>query len=268
MPSILVTGASSGIGEATVKLFLAKGWQVIATMRQPEKPVFTAHPHLKLIKLDVTNPESVSQAITEAQQGFPRLDVLLNNAGYGLIGPLEVATEDQMMQQFNTNVFGLLRVTQAVLPWMREQGGGCIINVASIGGRTAFPYYSLYHGTKWAVEGLSESLWYELGRFNIRVKVIEPGPIKTSFYDRSMSMTGQPEVPNAYTAHAQASVTKLKAFGDNAPGPLIVADKIWQAANDGRTKLRYPVNSMGSLWLRRLLPEGLYRKAIKRITGF
>jgi NAD(P)-dependent dehydrogenase (short-subunit alcohol dehydrogenase family) len=268
MPSILITGASSGIGEATVKWFLAKGWQVFATMRQPDKPVFTAHPNLKLLKLDVTDPQSVSQAIDQARQLIPRLDVLLNNAGYGLVGPLELATAAQITQQFDTNVFGLIRVTQAVLPWMREQQGGCIINVASIGGRTAFPYYSLYHGTKWAVEGLSESLWYELGRLGIRVKLVEPGPIKTPFYARSMTVTGQPGVPNAYQPHSDMALAQLSAFGDKAPGPEVVARTVWQAAQDASSKLRYPVNSMGSLWLRRLLPEGLYRWAVKKITRF
>jgi NAD(P)-dependent dehydrogenase (short-subunit alcohol dehydrogenase family) len=268
MPSLLITGASSGIGAATVKHFLHNGWRVFATMRNPSNPVFTAHPNLTLLPLDVTDAHSIAQCMQQLAQHTPTIDVLVNNAGYGLFGPLELATPEQIRHQFDTNVFGLIQMMQAVLPLMRQQGHGLIINVASIGGRTTFPLYSLYHGTKWAVEGLTESASYELASLGVQVKLIEPGPIKTDFYNRSMTVTGTEELIAAsdYAAYMNRVQPKTMAFGAKAPGPEVVASTIWRAATDGKTTFRYPVNTLASLWLRRLLPEGVYRRVVRMLT--
>ena len=183
---VLITGASSGIGKETAKLFQTKDWKVAATMRDPESADDLRNiVDLECIRLDVTDTGSVRSAIAETLEKFGRIDVVVNNAGYAAVGPFEAATPEQIERQFQTNVFGLMNVCREILPYFREQKRGYIVNIASIGGRTAFPLYSLYNSTKWAVEGFSESLQYELEQFNIRVKLIEPGPIKTDFYSRS-----------------------------------------------------------------------------------
>ncbi|HRH43553.1 MAG TPA: SDR family oxidoreductase, partial [Pyrinomonadaceae bacterium] len=187
---ILITGASSGIGNHTVKLFQSKGWKVAATMRSPEKSTdLQKIADVECIRLDVTDLDSIKSAIQTTLEKFGRIDAVVNNAGYGLVGAFEASSREQIVQQYMTNVFGLMDVTREILPYFREQKRGTIVNVASVGGRITFPLYSLYHGTKWAVEGFSESLQYELKPFNIKVKIIEPGPIKTDFYDRSMDLT-------------------------------------------------------------------------------
>ncbi|PSN07406.1 hypothetical protein C7293_30610 [filamentous cyanobacterium CCT1] len=157
--TILITGASSGIGEATAQRFIRQGWNVAATMRSPQivKP-WTKAPKVITPYLDVTDEPSIAAAVEETLHQFGAIDVLVNNAGYGLTGPLEGISTPQLTQQFHTNVFGLVAMIQSVLPIMRRQNQGTIINVSSIGGRVAFPFASAYHATKFAVEGLSESL--------------------------------------------------------------------------------------------------------------
>ncbi len=185
--AIFITGASSGIGRATALYFAAKGWNVAATMRDPLKadPALK-HPQISLFALDVTNEDSIAQALTDSLTRYKKIDVLLNNAGYALFGPIEAVDGRQLQQQFATNVFGLVSVTQHILPVMRKGGEGLIINVSSIVGRMALPYAASYIATKFAVEGLSESMRYELEPFHIRVKLIEPGSVNTEFGTGSM----------------------------------------------------------------------------------
>src|ERR1700743_1347839 len=157
--TVLITGASSGFGRETAKLFHSKGWNVIATMRSPEKETeLTALPNVLVTKLDVTDSASIKSAIAAGTEKFGGIDVLVNNAGYGAMGPLEASTEAQVRNQFEVNFFGLVAVTKAVLPLMREKRSGVIINVSSVGGRVTFPFSSLYHATKFALEGLTESI--------------------------------------------------------------------------------------------------------------
>ena len=179
---IVITGASSGIGKATARLFVDKGWNVVATMRNPaaEKDLKESA-RLKLVALDVQDPAGPKAAVAEAIKAFGRIDVWLNNAGYGAFGPVEAGTPEQIRRQFDVNVFGLIACVQAVAPHFRANKAGVLINVSSIGGIMTVPAFSVYNATKFAVEGLSEGLWYELGSFGIRVKVIEPGAIKTEF---------------------------------------------------------------------------------------
>jgi NAD(P)-dependent dehydrogenase (short-subunit alcohol dehydrogenase family) len=171
--TILITGASSGIGRATALYFAARGWNVAATMRDPLKAdPMLKHPQISLFALDVTNEASIAQAITQTLNRYQKIDVLLNNAGYGLFGPIEAMESQKIQRQFSTNLFGLIGVTQQTLPVMRSAGEGLIINISSIIGRMALPYASSYIATKFAVEGLSESMRYELEPFHISVKII------------------------------------------------------------------------------------------------
>jgi short-subunit dehydrogenase len=262
---ILITGSSSGIGKETVKLFQSKGWKVAATMRTPEKATDLQNiVDVECIRLDVTDLDSIKSAIQTTLDKFGRIDALVNNAGYGLVGAFEASTREQIVQQYMTNVFGLMDVTREILPYFRQEKRGTIVNVASVGGRITFPLYSLYHGTKWAVEGFSESLQYELKPFNIKVKIIEPGPIKTDFYDRSQDLTRK-EGLTAYDSFIEKVMPNMQKNGENAPGGEVVAETIYRAVTDGTWKMRYPVNTKGLLLLRRFLPDSLFA-AIMRMA--
>jgi NAD(P)-dependent dehydrogenase (short-subunit alcohol dehydrogenase family) len=188
--TVLITGASSGIGLETALYFHARGWNVIATMRNPEKRRTLLHEKglPDLVHLDVMDGDSIRVAIGHALDKYQKIDVLVNNAGYAIYGPFESTTLEQIQRQFNTNVFGLMEVTRQLLPHFRQQRSGVLINVTSMGGRIGFPLYTIYNSTKWALEGFSEALQYELKPLNIKVKVIEPGVIKTDFYNRSMDV--------------------------------------------------------------------------------
>jgi NAD(P)-dependent dehydrogenase (short-subunit alcohol dehydrogenase family) len=171
--TVLITGASSGIGKATAKRFQSAGWNVVATMRSPEdERELNNLDRVLVTRLDVLDLPSIQLAVQEGLARFGKLDVLLNNAGYGAYGPLEVTPMEKIRRQFDVNVTGLLATTQAVLPYFRVQRSGTIINISSIGGRITFPLGTLYHGTKFAVEGLSESLHFELLPLGIRVKLV------------------------------------------------------------------------------------------------
>jgi NAD(P)-dependent dehydrogenase (short-subunit alcohol dehydrogenase family) len=238
--SVLITGTSTGIGRVTAELFSRRGWNVAATMRRPEmEHDLSQLPGVKIFKLDVLDPESVAQCVSEVIASFGNIDVLVNNAGYAAIGPFEAAGEEQISRQLETNVNGLMRVTRAVLPYFREQRSGTIINIASVAGRITFPMFSLYHTTKWAVEGFSESLRFELQQFNIRVKLIEPGAIKTDFYTRSMDLIESTET-NAYDEYSAKVIQKIKLSGRYGAKPEVVARKIFDAANSTSHKFRYP----------------------------
>ena len=180
--TILITGASSGIGKATATHFQARGWNVVATMRTPEDGAgFSSFDNVRVAALDVTDAASIDAAVEFAIDQFGSIDALINNAGYGAYGPLEAFDMDRIRRQFDTNVIGLLAVTKAVLPHMRAANSGTIVNISSIGGQMTFPLGTLYHGTKFAVEGLSEALHYELEAVGVKVKIVEPGMIATDF---------------------------------------------------------------------------------------
>jgi len=265
--TVVITGASSGIGQATALLFHARGWNVAATMRRPAladwAPVASS---FGLFVLDVTDTVSIERALEDIDARFGRIDVLVNNAGYALVGPFEASSPVQIERQFATNVSGLLNVTRAVLRRLRAQGGGILINVASVGGRTTSPLLSIYHATKWAIEGFSESLQYEVEPFNIRVKVIEPGVIKTAFYDRSMDIARESGL-TAYDDYTERILSRIRGFAAHAPGPERVARAIYRAATDGSRRLRYSPNAGMILALRWLLPYALFSRAIKAALG-
>jgi short-subunit dehydrogenase len=164
---------------------------------------------------------------------------------------------------FQTNVFGVMQVCREILPIFRKQKRGTIVNVASMGGRITFPLYSIYHATKWAVEGFSEALQYEVRDFNIKIKIIEPGPIKTDFYTRSMSHTKKDSL-TAYDHFVARALPNLQKAGESAPDGRIVAETIYDAATDNSWKMRYPVNSRAILAARRLLPDALFLPIVRR----
>jgi len=261
---VLITGASTGIGNETAKLFQTKNWKVAATMRSPERAEDLQRiVDIECIKLDVTDQTSVREGIRTALDRFGRIDAVVNNAGFAVVGPFEAASDEQIEQEFQTNVFGVMFVCREILPIFREQKRGTIINVASMGGRITFPLYSIYHATKWAVEGFSEALQYEVREFDIRVKIIEPGPIKTDFYTRSASVTKK-EGLTAYDNFVARALPNLQRAGETAPDGRIVAEAIYDAATDDSWKMRYPVNSQAILAARRLLPDALFLPLVRR----
>ena len=270
MKTVLITGASSGIGKATAKYFQEQGWNVAATMRAPEKETeLNSLSNVKLYRLDVLDSKSIEQAIKDTIQDFGSIDALVNNAGYGATGIFEASNDEQIKRQFDTNVFGLMRVTRAIIPHFRANKKGHIINVSSMGGRLTFPLYSLYHGTKWAVEGFSESLHFELRPFGIKVKIVEPGPIQTDFYDRSADIIEVGDL-TMYSEYAEKVMKNSNEAGQKAELPIVVAKTIFKAANNTSAKMRFAVGKPGPmlLWLRKRIPEtwffAMMRSAVEK----
>jgi len=246
MKTIFITGASTGLGKATAKLFQQKGWAVIATMRQPEKDTELSQlENITLLPMDVTNPEQINNTVQQAiLQG---VDVVFNNAGYGLVGPMEAFKDEQIVKQLNTNLLGVLRVTQAFIPYFREKKSGLFITTTSMGGLFAFPLGSVYHATKFALEGWSESLSFEMALFNVGVKTVAPGGIATDFAGRSLDAPSHP----AY----EAATKKLWALfdGDNFATAAQIAAVVYEAATDGKDQVRYVAGKDAkSLYARRL----------------
>ena len=238
-PVVLITGASAGIGQATAQLFVERGWRVAATMRNPSDGAALAeHQRVMVLPLDVTDPASVEAAIAATLEHFGQIDVVVNNAGYGLFGPFETATDAQIRRQFATNVDGVFAVTRAVLPAMRRQGSGTIINVASLGGLITLPFFSLYHATKFAVVGFTESLSFELAPLGIRAKVIAPGGVGTNFAGRSLARTFA-EGEHAYGDTLSRVMAAMNARRSNYSSPASIAEIIFTAATDGTGRVMY-----------------------------
>ncbi len=263
---VFITGASSGIGKAVVSEFAKNGWQVAATMRSISSDANpSTDENIKYYRLDVTEPESIESAIKQAVSDFGHIDVLINNAGFSIDGVFEAISDDDIKSLFDTNVFGLMRVTRAFIPIFREQKHGLIIQVASMGGRIAVPLWSIYHASKWAVEGFSESLHYELEPFGIRMKIIEPGLINTDFYGRSRTIVSSVHLPmyDNIVRTVQGVTDEAVAKGED---PNLVASVIYQAAVDGRNKFRYAVGKPAPqlLFLRRILPTRIFLSLVKR----
>lgn len=237
--TILITGASTGIGKETAKLFQSKGWNVIATMRNPEnETVLTQLNNLLVTRLDVLDIYSIEAAVNAGITRFGKIDVLLNNAGYGAYGPLEAFSRENIVRQFNTNVIGLLDVTRAVLPHFRANKSGIIINISSIGGKMTFPLGSLYHGTKFAVEGISEALSYEVEAFGGKVKIVEPGAVATDFSGRSLDFSNN-EAFTEYQSVVEKTLAGMPGFFANGSEAGVIANVIYTAATDGTSQLRY-----------------------------
>jgi NADP-dependent 3-hydroxy acid dehydrogenase YdfG len=239
--TILITGASSGIGRSTAKLFQEKGWNVVATMRSPEKEEeLNKLGNVLVTKLDVLELDTIESAIEKGIETFGKIDVVLNNAGYGLMGTFESAKRESIMRQFGVNVQGLFDVTQKTLPHFRKNKEGMFINISSIGGKMTFPLMPLYHSTKWAVEGFSESLRWEMSQIGVKVKLVEPGGVATDFGGRSMDMQHNPEL-SEYNEFVGSFMEAMQVAMDpsNMSKPEQIAEVIYTASTDGKDTLRY-----------------------------
>ena len=238
-PAVLITGASSGIGQAAARLFAERGWRVAATMRKPPDGAELAKlSGVSVLPLDVTDPVSVEAAVAATLEQFGKIDVLINNAGYGLFGPFETATDEQIRRQFANNVDGIFAVTRAVLPTMRSRGRGTIINVASLGGLITLPFFSLYNATKFAVVGFTESLSFELAPHGIRAKYIAPGGVATEFAGRSLARTFA-EGENAYGDSLSKVMAAMSTRRGNYSTAASIAEVILTAATDGTGQVMY-----------------------------
>lgn len=238
--TVVITGASSGIGKETAKYFAEKGWNVAATMRTPERETeLTQIENVKVYSLDVTNQESINGAYEEILEEFGSVDVLVNNAGYSLFGPFEVSTDEQIRKEFEVNVFGLFNTTKTFLKHFRENRNGIIVNISSCAGKTTLPFISTYNSTKFAVEGFTESLSFELSHLGIKVKLIEPGVIETDFTGRSMDHAKSESITD-YDDYFNNFYSLATNGGQvEASKPIVVAEVIYEAVTDGTRKLRY-----------------------------
>jgi NAD(P)-dependent dehydrogenase (short-subunit alcohol dehydrogenase family) len=264
--TVFITGTSSGIGKATVKYFSSKGWNVAATMRTPAKETELQNlPNVKLYALDVTDNTSIETALNNAVADFGSIDVVVNNAGYGVDGIFEAMDDASIQKQYDTNVFGLMRVTRAFIKYFRINNiKGNIVQIASMGGRLAFPLYSIYHGTKWAVEGFSESLKWELEPLGIQVKIVEPGAIKTEFYEGSRKFI-TPTDTSDYDAFVAIGEKVNMDAGAKGEDPIVIAETIFKAANHRGSKLRFAKGAPAPMLLtmRKYLPDSLWFMVVK-----
>ena len=235
--AIFITGASSGLGRATAKLFASKGWKVIASMRDPKKEKELGDiSGIQLMSLDVTDPRQIEN-VAEQVVASGGVDVVFNNAGYGLAGPLEGLTDEQILRMVNTNMLGAIRTTKAFIPHFREKRRGLSINTTSIGGLLTVPFNSIYHATKWALEGWSESMAFELSQFGIGIKTVEPGGMKTDFFTRSFDTGGHPAY-DALVNKVMSIITDPKQMATYS-SPEQIAEVVYEAATDGKNQLRY-----------------------------
>lgn len=261
--TVLITGCSTGIGRATADFFRAQdGWNVVETARNPR----VAGLSTSALKLDVTDPDSIAAAFAAAVAMYGRVDVVVNNAGYGFVGVFEAMTYEQITRQIQTNVVGLMEVSRQAVKQFRTQGGGTLINVSSVVGKIAVPLYSAYCASKFAVEGFSEALQFELSAINSRVKVVEPGTTLTDFFGRSSDQPEEGSVPQEYKPLVSALDGQRKTALKLGVAPLQVARVIHKAATDESARLRYTVGIQNSsiMAFRKLAPDAVYRGIVKQ----
>jgi len=267
-PVALVTGASSGIGKATTRRLLAEGYTVYAAARRVEQMRELERTGAIVLALDLTQDQALSLAVERIQRDHGGVDVLINNAGYGVYGPVESVTIDDARRQFEVNIFGLARLTQLILPGMRAKGAGKIINVSSMGGKVYMPLGAWYHATKHALEGWSDCLRLELAPFGIDVVIVEPGGVKTEFADavseglRARTATG----PYASLANAVLDST-AKAYAKASP-PELIGHTIVKAVRAKRPRTRYVAGYMArpAVLVRRLVSDRMFDKLITTMT--
>jgi len=265
----LVTGCSSGIGRASALALLGKGFVVYATARRPETLDDLAARGCRTLALDVTSEESMVAAVSAVEAEHGHVEVLVNNAGYALQGTVEECSLDAVRAQFETNVFGLVRLCQLVLPGMRAAGSGRIINVGSMGGRFTFPGGGFYHASKHAVEAISDALRLELAPFGVRVSLVQPGPVVSSFVDAAVDSVDVTEGP--YAQFNQDLVDRYRQAYDGSASnleisPEKVADVIATAATAARPRSRYAVGAMAKslITTRRLLPDVAWDAVVRQ----
>jgi NAD(P)-dependent dehydrogenase (short-subunit alcohol dehydrogenase family) len=264
--AVLVTGCSSGIGRSTAELLADRGWAVYASARKLDSIRALEARGCKLLALDVTDEKSMREAVATVEEAEGAVGVLVNNAGYSQSGAVETVSPEEVRRQFDTNVFGLIRMTQLVLPGMRRQRWGKVVNLGSMGGKLTFPGGGLYHATKYALEALSDALRFEVAGFGVDVILVEPGLIKTRFgetaatsVDDSAPEGGAYGDFNTVVAKATKGVYEgpLSRFG---AGPEAVAKTIERAISARRPRARYPVTPSARIMMaqRRLLPDRVW----------
>ena len=239
-PVWFITGCSTGFGRELAKLVLARGWRAVVTGRDASKVADIAAGHndrALILPLDVTRRAQIDEVVAQAKQRFGRIDALVNNAGYGYLAAIEEGEDDAVRAMFETNVFGLVDMTKAVLPIMREQGSGLIVNISSIGGITSFAAMGYYHGTKYAVEGISESLAIEVKPLGIDVLIVEPGPFRTNWAGPSIKQSATRINAYASTAGERRKQTEARS-GSQAGDPVRGAQAIIDAALSDTPPLR------------------------------
>lgn len=247
MKTVLITGTSSGIGRAAALKFKDEDWNVIATMRAPEKETeLNQLDNVLVVPLDVQKPESIADAIVAGIDKYGKIDAVVNNAGAAIFGVFEQATEDQVNKIFDTNVFGPMRVLRAILPYFRTQRSGTIINITSQGGRVTFPTCSIYHATKFSLEGLTEAISYELIPFGIRTKIVEPGSTVTKFVGGAVVTGGK--IPE-YEQFVNIGLGNWAKYDTMASQPEEIAETIFTAATDETDQLRYQAGNDTKLYL-------------------
>lgn len=241
--TVLITGTSSGYGKATAELFLERGWNVVATMRQPKPDIFDSRSErLKLLPLDVTNSESINRAIAAAIAAFGAIDVLVNNAGIGVVGAFEATSMATVREVFETNTFGMMAMTQAVIPHFRARRSGVVVNVTSSVTLARMPLAAAYTASKMAIEGFTGSLAFELQPFNVQVKLVEPGYGPTTRFTSNGASRMQGLIPEAYAPFAEpifAAFAQPSAVTTESD----VAEVVWRAANDTTGQLRFPAGA-------------------------
>jgi len=268
----LVTGSSSGIGFETSVLLARNGFHTYAAVRNIKKSQasFDIAKNdglpLETIELDVTSDKSVNEAINKILLESKRIDVVVNNAGYALVGALEDSSIDEIKAQFETNLFGAVRIMCAVLPIMRNQRSGKIVNISSMGGRIAIPLDSAYHGTKFAIEGISESLQYEVEQFGIRVILIEPGAIKSNFFNNLKMASNAQRQDSPYSQMMQKLSGGFSSVLEKAPPPTEVAKVILKAVTSEEPELRYTVGEDASAMIqaKRTMSDLEFGKLMKK----
>lgn len=238
MKTVLITGCSSGYGLETARYFHEKGWNVIATMRRPREDLLPQSARMRILALDVCNPESIAAALAASGP----LDVLVNNAGVGLFGAFEATPMTTVREVFETNTFGVMAMTQAVVPTFRARRAGVIINVTSSATLAPMPLVAVYTASKTAILGFTASLAHELESHQVRVKLVEPGYAPTTRFTENGQSRMEGLVPDSYAAYAQsvyASMTQLTAFTTEPD----VAEAVWRAATDESRQLRFPAGA-------------------------
>ena len=269
--TVLITGCSSGLGKSSARHFAENGWNVVATMRRPDPELAAAHPDRVLVApLDVADPQSIQAAIEAGVTRFGGIDAVVNNAGVTLLSIFEATPASAIRRIFETNVFGVMNVIQAALPELRRRGGGTVVNVSSGVGFVAVPLLSLYVASKHAVEGLTESLSYELESQNVRVKLVEPGAMRTTnFTATGMAASQDAPVPEGYKAYFDHALGSMMNYPFDATDELAVAETVYRAANDASGQLRFPVGPDIEEYarLRWSTSEGEYLDGMHRLMG-
>ena len=268
----IVTGSSSGIGFETSVILARNGFHTYAAVRSLDKskPLIDMSKKdglsIQVVELDVSNDKSVKDAINKVLSENKRIDVVVNNAGYALAGSFEDLSMDEIKSQFETNFFGVIRVIQAILPTMRNQRNGRIVNVSSMGGRIAIPLDSAYHGTKFALEGVSESLQYEVEQFGIKIIIIEPGAIKSNFFNNLKMASKAQRLDSPYTQMMQKLNAGFSFMLENAPHPVEVAKVILAAVTSEDPQLRYTVGDDAAMILqaKRTMSDTEFRNLMKK----